>query len=48
MYYVDVIRSLKDRNFYIGLSEDLMNRIKSHNDGKVQSTKNPVDMYYYA
>jgi len=49
MYYVYVTRSLKDRNLYIGFSEDLMKRIKSHNDGKVKSTKNrkPFELVYY-
>lgn len=48
-YYVYILRSLKDRLFYIGYSEDLKNRIKDHNSGKNNSTKNrrPLELIFY-
>lgn len=49
MYYVYILLSLKDDNHYIGYSSDLRNRIKKHNLGKVNSTKNrrPLKLIYY-
>lgn len=48
-YYVYILRSLKDRLFYIGYSEDLKTRIKDHNAGKNISTKNrrPLELIFY-
>ncbi len=39
MYFVYVLKSLKDDKFYIGFSEDVKRRNKDHNSGKVLSTK---------
>lgn len=39
MYYVYVLKSLKDLKLYIGRSEDLRRRFKEHQAGKVVSTK---------
>ena len=39
MYYVYVLKSLKNNDLYIGSTEDVNNRLKKHNDGKVKSTK---------
>lgn len=39
MYYVYVLRSLKNGDIYIGSTENLEKRIKLHNSGKVKSTK---------
>lgn len=39
MYYVYMLRSLKDNNLYIGQSRDPYKRLKLHNSGKVMSTK---------
>ncbi len=49
MYYVYVLRSDKDSKFYVGYTKDLRARIKSHNEGKVKSTKNrmPLKLIYY-
>jgi len=49
MFYVYVLLSLKDHNLYIGFSSDLKQRIKSHNSGKVASTKSrrPLKLIYY-
>ena len=39
MYKVYLIKSLKDGNYYIGQTNDIENRLKQHNQGKVRSTK---------
>lgn len=40
MHYVYILVSLKDKNFYVGLTKDLKLRLKKHNDGMIISTKN--------
>jgi putative endonuclease len=47
-YYIYVLKSEKDNQFYVGYTKDLKNRIKLHNDGQVQSTKNrrPLILVY--
>ena len=49
MHYTYVLRSKKDRQFYTGYTNDLRGRLKLHNAGKVESTKNrlPVELVYY-
>ena len=49
MYYVYVIQSRKDNQFYTGFTRDLQNRIQEHNAGKVFSTKErrPFELIYY-
>jgi putative endonuclease len=49
MYYVYILESIKDGNFYVGYSEDLKERKKQHDAGKVFSTKNrlPLKLVYY-
>jgi putative endonuclease len=46
---VYILRSLKDRLFYIGYTEDLKQRIKDHAMGKNISTKNrrPLELIFY-
>ncbi|WP_435049666.1 GIY-YIG nuclease family protein [Formosa sp. S-31] len=39
MYFVYVIRSSKDGRLYKGMTQDLVRRIKEHNQGKNRSTK---------
>ena len=39
-YYLYIIKSLKDNNYYIGITTDPNKRIKEHNSGKNKSTKN--------
>jgi putative endonuclease len=39
MYYVYVLKSLKDNNLYIGQTSDLEKRIDEHNSGICKSTK---------
>jgi len=47
-YFVYVLQSEKDNQFYVGYTKDLKERLKLHNDGHVQSTKNrkPVVLIY--
>ncbi len=40
MFFVYVLKSLKDNNLYIGMTEDVEKRLIRHNQGKVPSTKN--------
>jgi putative endonuclease len=49
MYYIYVLQSLKDKNFYVGYTSDLKKRIIEHNKGLVHSTKNrrPLKLVYY-
>jgi len=49
MYYVYVLRSQKDRDFYVGYTKDLEERVKKHNKGEVKSTKKriPLELVYY-
>lgn len=39
MYYVYFLKSLKNSDLYVGSTEDVSNRLKRHNDGKIKSTK---------
>ena len=47
--YVYVLRSLKDNQFYVGLTKDLPVRVQQHNDGSVISTKKrvPFELVYW-
>lgn len=49
MFYVYVIQSLLDNNFYTGFTDSLERRIDEHNSGKVESTKNraPFKLIYF-
>lgn len=49
MYYVYILRSLKDGKFYIGFASDLQRRIEQHNKGLSLSTKarGPLELVYY-
>ncbi len=49
MYYVYVIRSLKDKTFYIGYSNSIERRLKEHNRGKGRFTgkHTPWELIYY-
>ena len=39
MYYVYILKSLKDKSLYIGVTKNLKRRIKKHNFGEVKYTK---------
>jgi putative endonuclease len=49
MIYTYVLKSLKDNRWYTGSTRDLKRRIKKHNNGEIQSTKNrkPFRIIYY-
>jgi putative endonuclease len=49
MYYVYVLRSVKDGKLYSGYSADLKKRLEYHNKGKVGVTKYriPFMLIYY-
>lgn len=49
MFYVYILKSKKDNKCYIGSTNDLKNRLKLHNTGKVFSTKFrlPLTLVYY-
>lgn len=48
-YYVYVLRSTKDHMFYVGYTENLLERVKAHNDGLVTSTRDrtPFELVYW-
>lgn len=48
-FYTYVLFSLKDKKLYIGWTDDLRDRFKSHNKGLVSSTKyrRPFKLIYY-
>ncbi|NUQ40031.1 MAG: GIY-YIG nuclease family protein [Calditrichaceae bacterium] len=49
MFYAYILKSLKDHRYYYGSTSDLKKRLKSHNGGKVRSTKNrrPFELHYF-
>ena len=49
MYYIYVLRSLKDKKLYVGFTEDIQKRFNEHNSGLVKSTKDriPFELIYY-
>ena len=49
MYYVYILKSLKDNKYYIGSTSDLQARLAYHNAGLQRSTKHriPFEMVYH-
>ncbi len=49
MYYTYVLKSEKDGNHYIGFTENMDKRVKEHNEGLVEATKNrlPFELVYF-
>ena len=47
-YYVYVLQSNKDKNFYVGYTENLKSRFEQHRKGYVESTKDrrPLGIVY--
>ncbi|MEW6611044.1 MAG: GIY-YIG nuclease family protein [Patescibacteria group bacterium] len=47
--YVYILRSLSDRKYYVGCTNNLSNRLREHNSGKSFSTKPrlPFVLIYY-
>jgi putative endonuclease len=48
-YFVYVLKSEKDKNFYTGYTQNLNKRIEEHNKGVVASTnyRRPFKLVYY-
>ena len=44
MYFVYVLKSLKDEGFYIGQTDNVTSRLNLHNKGCVRSTKYRVPL----
>jgi putative endonuclease len=42
MWYVYILRSIIDKNLYIGSTNNILRRLTEHNSGKVDSTKSRV------
>jgi putative endonuclease len=49
MFYIYVLKSLKDGKHYIGFTPNLKNRYQEHQSGKVRSTfyRRPFELVYY-
>ncbi|MBN2425373.1 MAG: GIY-YIG nuclease family protein [Calditrichaceae bacterium] len=49
MFFAYILQSEKDQKYYYGHSSDLDLRLKSHNQGKVRSTKyrRPFKLIYF-
>jgi len=49
MFYCYLLESIRDKSWYIGYSENLKNRFRSHNKGENKTTKNklPWKLIYY-
>ena len=49
MYYIYVLQSESDLNFYTGFTKDLKLRFEQHNNGYVESTRDrrPFKLVYY-
>jgi len=49
MWYVYILQSLKDGDFYTGMTNDLIRRVQKHNQQKVYSTRlrTPFVVVYY-
>jgi len=47
-WFVYALESLKDKNLYIGISQDPEKRVETHNKGKTESTRNrrPLVLIY--
>ena len=48
-YHVYVLRSLKDKQFYVGFTKNLPARVEAHNDCLVASTRSrlPLELVYW-
>jgi len=48
-YYTYVLKSLKDLNYYVGYTHNIINRVNEHNKGNVKSTRNrtPLQLVYW-
>jgi len=42
MWYVYILRSVTDKNVYVGSTNNIRRRLAEHNSGKVDSTKGRI------
>jgi putative endonuclease len=49
MYYVYILQSMVDKDFYIGYTPNLKARVEKHNNGLVSATRKrkPLKLIYY-
>lgn len=49
MFYVYILRSLKDKKTYVGYTNNLEKRLVKHNSGQVISTKHriPLELLFF-
>jgi len=49
VFYAYILKSIKDGKYYYGSTKDLDERLKTHNAGKMRSTKGriPFVIHYY-
>jgi putative endonuclease len=49
MFYTYILKSIKDHGYYFGHCSDLDARLRTHNNGKVRSTKGrrPFIIHYF-
>lgn len=49
MYFVYVLKSIKDGTYYYGSTSNLKTRLQQHNKGKVRYTKGhlPYQLHYF-
>ena len=47
-YYIYVLKSSRDNNFYVGYTDNLKSRFEQHTKGQVSSTKErrPLELIY--
>jgi putative endonuclease len=48
LFYAYILKSLRDGGYYYGSTDDLVERLKNHNSGKVKYTKGhkPYVLHY--
>jgi len=44
MWYVYVLRSARDKELYIGSTDDISRRLTQHNSGEIEATKAKVPL----
>jgi putative endonuclease len=44
MWYVYVLRSARDKELYIGSTDDISKRLSQHNSGEIEATKDRVPL----
>lgn len=49
MHYVYILQSKKDESYYVGITDNLRERIKRHNSGNVSytSARRPYKLVFY-